>query len=372
MNRPSMAISAGPGARAMAFLERAAWSPFASILLLAAVLWMAAAAGFSGFVAKWAFHDGDSTFGIEAILDRSAHKPFVYRQLVPMLSDAASRLTPAALKERVATKLHPSRFFSRVQPPSSVEAGFRYVVVYYISFAALFASLFGLRQVALDAGAGKLAATSAAIAFALAFPYVLTRGGFFYDSVELFFLAAGFLLASRGRTWALIALAGPATLNKEAFLFFVPALYPLLRGRLSARDSLVAVAGALMVAGAVNALVKAAFFDAPGGAAIFQLFDNVKVYLMPRTYFRYEYTYGLVSPKEVSILTVAVVAAVVMRGWRNCPLAIRQHALVAAAINLPLFLVFATAGELRNLSLLFVAFVVLTAMAIERRTPFRT
>jgi hypothetical protein len=356
-------VTAGPLRKAMGALH---WSRTASLLLLCAAFWLAAVASMAGFMAKWGFHDGRPDFGFEAMLDRTAEKPYVYRQLLPVLSGLVARVTPPAVKERLVEDLHPGKFYARVETPTSTEVGFRYVVVYYLTFAALLASLFCLRRAALDAGAARLPAIVAPILFALALPYVQTRGGFFYDSVELLCLAAAFLLARADRAWWIVLLALPATFNKESFFFFLPALYPLLREHASRGKALAVLGCGLLAAGAVNAATKMAFLDAPGGVAIWQLWDNVRQYLHPAQYFRLENTYALVGPKGLSMLAIVIVALVVARGWPACPLPVRRHVLLAAAINVPLFLAFAAPGELRNLSFLFVAFAVLIALAITR------
>jgi hypothetical protein len=348
-------------------MQRAAWSRPVSLVLLCTAFWLAAAAGFSGFIGKWSLRDGHAEFGIEQMLAGTADKPYVYRRLVPLVADFAERLAPIEVKERVVARLHPAEIYMLVRPPSSLDAGFRYVVVYYFSFLALFASLFLLRRIALDAGAGHLPATLASMSFALAFPFLQTMGGFYYDSVELLFFAVAFLAASRGRGWLLVLLAVPATLNKESFFFFIPALYPVLRARLSGRGALAVVAGAIVSAGLVNVAMKLRFYDAPGGAAaFFQLFENLERYFQPSWYAMLELTYGVLGPEGAFFGTLLLVTAIVVRGWPDCPPAIRQHALLALAINLPLFLVFSLVGELRNLSLLFIAFVVLGALAIKK------
>lgn len=348
------------------FAQRVAASRLASLLLLCVFFWMVAAASFAGFVGKWGLRDESKLFGIESMFDATAHKPFVYRQLVPMLSNLANQIIPNEVKKHVTAKIRPEETFARLTSLANPELRFRYVVVYYIIFISLFLSLFVLRQVALDAGAGRVAAVIAPISLVLAFPYFQTLGGYFYDSTELFFLSLSFLLAYRGRGLLLIALVLPATLNKESFFFFLPALYPLLRRKFSMRKALVLITAAIITAGIVNVLMKLVFIEAPGGVAEFTLLKNLENYLEAWTYIDSEITYGIVGPGKISLGTLAVILIIVLRSWPNSPPEIKWHLLVAAAINFPLFLTFATTGELRNLSFLFVGFMILVASAIEK------
>jgi hypothetical protein len=53
-----------------------------------------------------------------------------------------------------------------------------------------------------------------------------------------------------------------------------------------------------------------------------------------------------------------------MRGWPPCNPVIKQHIAIGAAVTLPLVLLFAFPGELRNFSILYVGFVFLLAYAL--------
>jgi hypothetical protein len=338
---------------------------WASRVLLFALFWMAAAAGISGGLQKHGLPDGARGGGIEAMLDASAKKPYVYRQLAPLVANALDQLVPSSLKEAIGNAAAPDAIYVRVRSAAKPEFRFRYVCVYYLGFLTLLGSLFLLRRILLDYGVAELPALAAPAIFAFAFPYVQTVGGYYYDAIELFFTAAAFLAAMRSRVAVLLAVALFATLNKEAFFFFVPALYPLLRNRLGNRRALLACAAALLVAGLVNAAMKIAFFHAPGVAAEFKLFRNILEYLNPLTYLQLENTYGIVGPHGAFAGTLLVIALVVVRGWRDAAPEVRQHVLIGAGVNLPLFVLFCAPGELRNLSLMFVGFVVLSGHALQ-------
>ena len=55
-----------------------------------------------------------------------------------------------------------------------------------------------------------------------------------------------------------------------------------------------------------------------------------------------------------------------IRGWRFLSRAMQRHAFLAAAINVPLYLIFCNPGELRNLSMLSVALLALLAANLDR------
>jgi hypothetical protein len=346
-------------------LLKTANSRFMSVALLSAFFWMVAAASFSGFVGKWGLRDGEERFGAETMMNATAHKPFIYRQLAPMLASFVDTHSPENFKNIVVKKIKPELTFTRTKLAANPIYHFRYICIYYFSFASLLLSLFILRRTLLDLGISSLTAIVAPTAFVLAFPYIQTIGGYFYDTSELFFTSLAFLLAARGKFIFLIALAVPATLNKETFFFILPTLYPLLRQTLSRKMAVTATCLSILTSGLINVLLKMTFSDAPGGAAELHFYNNIKAYLRPWTYQQFEITYGIVGPSGAFFCTLAIIIAIVVRGWSHCTQKVRQHILIAGAINLPLFVLFCATGELRNLSLLFVGFVILTGLSID-------
>jgi len=84
-----------------------------------------------------------------------------------------------------------------------------------------------------------------------------------------------------------------------------------------------------------------------------------------------ETTYGVIGPSRAFAGTLVLLIVVALRGWPTCPPVARRHIAIATVINLPLFILFAAGGELRNLSLLFPGLVILIACSIrvgERRS----
>jgi hypothetical protein len=69
-------------------------------------------------------------------------------------------------------------------------------------------------------------------------------------------------------------------------------------------------------------------------------------------------------PKGLSAVMMLMIAGAAAIGWGRLPAAFRQHVWVALAINVPLFLLFAAAGEARNLSMLYPSLLGLLAMAM--------
>lgn len=361
-----MKLSGSPALAALqARLVARAHQPWASILLLCAFFWVVAAAGYSGGVQKHGMPDGARGGGIEVMLDASAKKPYVYRQLAPLVANALDRVVPDPLKDAIGTAVAPEKIYARTYSVTKPAFRFRYICVYYMSFLSLFAGLFVLRRILLDHGLDRWVALAAPAIFVLAFPYIQTGGGFYYDQIEICFVALAYLAALRGKILLLAAISIAATLNKEAFFFFVPALFPLLCDRIGRNRALLGCAIAILLSGLVNVALKLIFFESAGVAAEFKLFRNILNYLNPLNYVQFENTYGIVGPAGVFLGSLLAIAIIALRGWPASPVQVRRHVLIAAALNLPLFLAFCATGELRNLSLLFTGFVVLSAYALQ-------
>jgi hypothetical protein len=237
----------------------------------------------------------------------------------------------------------------------------RYYMVYGLSFCALVGALLMLRQVCLDLYGDEVAATLAPLVLAIAVP-----ASYFYDFPELLFMTLAVWLACRAKWGWLVALAVVATFNKESFPVFALTLYPFLRLRASRRAALTCV-GACVVAGVlVNVLVKYRYAGNGGSPAIFNLWFNLQFFANPRNYFLSEWTYGLPLPRATNVVVLAVLVLIVRAGWGALPDCMRRHALLAAAFNVPLFLVFGFIDEVRALSMLDVSATLLLCTAASR------
>lgn len=363
----------------MRFFNSAIYRSF----LLALFYVIVAAAAFNGFYAKWRLNDGHAPHSLASMVDGTAYRPYVYRQLVPAVANGIQALLPASAVERISERLsEPRRVNSRsglaMRYPESEamlrSVTLRYHIVYYLTFLALLASMFAMRALCLRLGASAPAATVAPLAVALLLPFFLTEGGFFYDFFEVLFMTCAILLAWRAspesparaaaRLGLLALVSAAATWNKEAFFFFVATLYPLLRLSLP-RLRAAGVVGLLMfVCGCVYLALRIRYAGNPGGTVSFQPGANLFYFLDPGNWFRTEGTYGVALPKGLSAVMMLMIAGAAAIGWGRLPAAFRQHVWVALAINVPLFLLFAAAGEARNLSMLYPSLLGLLAMAM--------
>jgi hypothetical protein len=349
-----------------------------SFVCCSLILFTVSAASFAGFYEKWHFREafperGIPTTGLslDVILDGTASRPFVYRQLLPAIANGIDSITPATFKDRLYTfrtshgKLLRERFFLSPMARSQ-QYFFRYAVIYALTFVFALIATVAMFALVRDQGFDSLTAGAAASILILLVPVFMSIGGFYYDYVELAFLVLAVLIALRSHWALIIPLALLATWNKESFLFFVPCLYPLFRGRLSRGLSLVAtVAGGLASCIIVFAL-HSHFAPNPGGPIEFHLGDQISFLLHPMGMFvPRDETYGFVGLPSLNPITLAIVIFLIYEGWRGLSRVIRRFTLCAAIINLPLYFLFCEPGELRDLSFLYASLLLLIAVQLR-------
>ena len=347
------------------------------VAFLVLIYVLAASAGYNGFYSKWGLRDAEPRFSIVMMLEGRADRPFVYRQFVPQIANAVDRITPASVKAKLTKSLiEPSNRLvadTRTELKKGVADNpayaLRYEIVYLLGFGCFVAAMGLMRWLCLRVGASELAATTAPVLFALAFPTLLAVGGYFYDFSELLLLFAAVCLATGRWRWLIIPLAVIGADNKESYLFFVASLAPLL---ITSRRDYAGMAVwllSLLAAGLTYLLVRSMYAGNPGGTVEYQLIDNLKFYANPLSLLKITVTYGLPYPAGYSLVSVAAIAVTAVLGWRTLPDRFRRHAIVAAIINVPLTLLFAFPGEMRNLSLLYPSLVLLMAGAVDRLNP---
>lgn len=333
---------------------------------------MVASIAFGGFFQKWNFRDGTKFSGI-AMMDGTAERPFIYRQLLPATADLIDQLTPQIIKQKFTSAIAADpekrnmilRFFPRATDSANIDNLWRYYTLYGLSFLAMLLAIFAMRHLCMLLYGDSPSATLAAFAMALIFPVLQTEGGYFYDIPELMFMALAVALAIKGR-WLLLAIVTVlATFNKESFLLFAITLFPFLRKRYDLRASILIEGLLLAIAAAVNLAVKWYFADNPGEVVESQLVSHLLWLLHPGSYFEFEVNYGVPTPKGFNIIHILIVALLARRAWKHFQPAFRKHVYIALAINIPLFLAFCYQGELRNLSMLFIGLLMMIFINIS-------
>jgi hypothetical protein len=340
-----------------------------------ALFFVAASASFNGFYSKWHFREPGVAFatssatygqyGFVDIVDGTASRPFVYRQLLPSIANWFDKTTPGGIKSwlyNLVAEQDPAAAIMSGSPlAQSKTYFFRYFVVYSLTFLFAWLAVFAMYLTCRAVNLPVLTCAFAPVLMILAIPYFMSVGGYFYDYPELAFLALAVWISLRHSWWWLLPLVAVATWNKESFLLMIPTLYPLLRSRYSRIATLVGTGCLCATSVLVYCAVRSRFLKNPGGAVFIEWPAQLRYFLYPMNLMGLESTYGVVAFRAFSVVPLALIAWTVWRGWKGVPETIRQHAKIAAAINIPLYFLLCAPGEMRDLSLLYIAFMLLVA-----------
>ena len=321
------------------------------------------AAGYHGFFAKWGFLDNSQRASIEQMYDGDAHKPFVYRQLLPIVT----KHIVAVLPDKARSNLEKSKSIEEEYAVAHISDKYHaeYVILYTLCYLAFLISILMMSNILSETIGSKLAGISAAMIFAILFPLFETRGGYFYDFFELMFFTFTVHFALRGK-WLILLLTIPiATLNKESFLFFVPLLYPFLKNNISQKNSSFIIALGIILSSSVYLWIRSQYTGNMGGTVEFHLMEHLRDLFDWHSYFKTEVNYGFKTGARMWFLYVIMVAYIIRKTWRKLPIEWLKHAKMALVVQLPLYCLFCMPGELRNLSMLYMTFCVMLAIYIK-------
>lgn len=331
---------------------------------------VASAASFSAFYEKWHFREpggrgDDPVAGFDEMIDGTANRPYVYRQLLPYVAnrlvhalpiEAISRRVPERAKQKISvafnlqSKLHPVQ----------------YLIVYVLTYLSALLATYALYLVCRAADLPPPAAVFSSVIFLLLFPLIGVKGGYFFDYPELLFMATAGWIALRFDWWWIVPVAALGAWNKESFLLFTFALYPMLRRRNSRMVSALGVAVSAATCALVYLPIRLHFAHNPGGAVEWHWKEQIGFYLHPFALDTWiDRTYDLMFPALSSPLSTLLLIWMVWRAWRHLPLWLKRHAQIAAIINVPLYVLFCQPGEYRDLSLLFISLLLIIGISLQ-------
>lgn len=343
------------------------------------LFFVAASASFNGFYGKWHFREINPSTAynannkFERMVDGTATRPYVYRQLLPSFANWMDKVTSVSLKTRLynfipvgegENKLPNILFDSPVARDPTYF--FRYLVVYTATFLCSLLAVYAMYLVCLSLRFSEVVSVFAPAIVILLIPYILSMGGYFYDYPELAFLALAVWIAIKFDWWWIIPVAVIGTLNKESFLLAIPSLYPFFRQKSSRTRALLGTSILCLASMAVYIRVHMQFAHNPGGTLEYHWHEQLDFFFLHPGHWIYhgeiiETTYGILLPQVFTILPMTLLIWTVWRSWSHLPRAIQRHGQIAAAINIPLYLLFCKPGELRDLSLLYVFFLAVIA-----------
>jgi hypothetical protein len=331
------------------------------------IIWMAAAASFTGFINKWGLRDGYQKFGLEVMLDGTAYKPFVYRQLTLKLSIFVNDNLPKSIKDRVQQKKSFQEYIKYFKLENkSNDYKFKHFIIYSITFMFFILALLALYITLLEINGDYFSSLLTTIFFGLLIPYLETEGGYFYDFPEIAFMFLAIRFCVQNNLLYLVCTVVLATLNKESFLLFIPTLYPLIASKNSPKKSIIISTILILVAMLINIAIKQSYAHNSGGVVEFHLIENLKNYIKIGTYLEFETTYGALSPRGFNIINIFIFFILLRSTFAQIPKQFKQHIVLCSCISIPLFISFAATNEIRNLSFLYFGFCLLLSYNIRK------
>lgn len=315
-------------------------------IVLAVIALTVCAAAFNGFYQKWGFREGaDTRFTAQAYFDGTGARPFAYRRLMPDVVNFMASESHAPTEQERAVEVYKEKIS----------------ILTVLTLIGIIFFFVGAYLLVLEHGGSAVQAYVAACATVLIFPVLQIGGGYFYDFAELAFFCLFMVYAARGRIDFMLILALLGTWNKESFLFFIVAASPFAFERMRSGKAVLATLGSLAVSAATYLVIRERFAELPGATAEIHLAEQIAFFLRIGNLVRFETVYSLGLPHLFSIFGLVSAVCLVVAGGQALGRATRRYAALAAAINIPLFLLFCSPGETRNLSMLFPLIPVLVA-----------
>lgn len=325
------------------------------------------AASYCGFFSIWAFRDGAASMGFTAMIEETATRPFVHRQLLPQTVKYIASAIPEQSKEKLENRLIKGAYIENRYTQAHIPQ--QYVVEYYLMyifcFLALFASIWVLRSLLCAIVQDKTVGTLGAMLFALIFPFFEVLGGYYYDIFEILFMFMAAHFAYHKKWLGLLLLTPIAEANKESFLFFLITLYPLARMHFPVKKAATLTLSTIFWAGITYLYIRQLYAGNPGDMADWRIRDHMQTIFDLGSYFYTTSIYGLPLGEGMFLPHMICVIWIVRKAWHHLTDAWKKHAKIALVINGILYFMFVLPNEIRDLSLLYVSFMILTAFFIR-------
>ncbi len=267
-----------------------------------------------------------------------AHKPYVYRILLPTIVRVATEITPAIVEEKVESaftgSLSAQRFIKMLGWEN--EYIYEYALMLILIFVCFIGSALMLRHlIKIFYDFPDFVADFAPVGAIMALPIYFRYCSYIYDPGAFFLFTLGIALIMKRRYLLYYLVFILATLNKETSILLV-ALFYLREGSEMPRSRLalhLVFQGLIWIA--IKALVMILYADNPGMPFEFHLFDhNLILFLHPLAFFYF-------------IAVVAFHLPLLIYGWKHKPVFLRRGMIVTLVPLLSLAFVFGFIDELR-------------------------
>jgi len=353
---------------AMKAFDQAAVRLVGRWLLLLLAYMLAAQTVIAAFMNNYGFRGDDERYGFQAMISGTAHRPFVYRVLMPVLVNAASALVPTPVQERLVAAARDKLVEHELVHGGDSQLAFKKLCTYMVLFVTLMLLPVGLRALAQVAyGPSLLADLSPPIAM-LFLPLACSEGAYMYDFPEILLATWCLILLARGRLAPYYAVFILALLNKESSALWLAFFIAFYSSRMARRKVLVHLVMQVGLAVLISAAVRWNFRDNPGGPVEVHLIANLRAFagLLPFIDLGDPYAPFLPAPEGVNIVVLFLIAFLCLSWWGEKPQEFRRALSYLFVAILPLWLLFGFRGEIRVFFPLFPVVYILALHTLSR------
>lgn len=348
-------------------------------LLLALLATVVSAVVTDAFVRRWGFRGDSPRFGLVAMVDGTAWRPYVYRRLAAGGVDHASAALDAVLTDDLRhflTESSPLRAHRQATSTGGHETletwDARKALLFHVAYGVVFmcygGTIFMARALLGRVGGPGMFADFAPLLGLLLLPITFVRGGFLYDAPELLLLTAYIWCLAAPRPGLLVCLFTLAVLNKESSLTLAVVAPVCLAGRVPRSQWWRLTVGQAAVGTAIVGALWYSYRNNPGVPVEWGLPENLAFWADPRSYLAATAPYGglIPVPRASSVYVVALVAGLIAAGWAAAPPWARYGLMASLLLSVPLLVFFSWRDEIRVLSLAFPFVFLIGALGVRR------
>jgi len=328
---------------------------------------------------KWGFRDDQKldyahSTSLVGMMNGDAPKPYVYRSSLPKAAKwLAEQLSPALQEKLYKSITHRdslrNAYFTSVPGEFWVPT---VALAYHVTYIAMLLSMiFALwivyklaRLHGLEFGqsAGFLAA------FSLIYPLTFQQGSYYYDFIEILGVLGACYCMLKRQMIACMLFVALFSFNKETF-FLVPLALFVLHDRdvpLSKRLGWLALQLAFCLVS--RQVIMSGYEANAGGFVEFHIWDNVKFWLSPKSYFVFYnlVAKGVFTPSLQNPLMLVPLVVFFRAAWRVTPTVYRHYFFAAFLPVFVLSMFFGYRDEVRNFSTAFPAIMLIALHGASR------
>lgn len=352
-----------------------AFSRFSIVLM---TLLVCAANVTNSLLLKWGLRDGQDdfahSFSLYGMMNGLAPKPYVYRSAFPQVVKwIVNRLGPdiqAALYKPILQHdlLRPQYFIGVPGKYWTPVVALTYYATYFTMVGAMILTLWLIFRLARSHALTLAQSLGVVVAFSFLYPLTFQQGGYYYDFIELLgvFLAC-YCFLNRWMVACTLCIA-LFSFNKETFFLVPLALFFLYERDVPLRARVGWLAVQLACCLASRHVIMGGYGANAGGVVVFLLYDNLRYWADPKTYFTF---YNLVGkgipmPGIENPLILIPLVVFLHAGWRQTNVRYRRYFHAAFWPLAVLFVFFGFHDEVRVFSLAFPALVLIALNGVGR------